>query len=177
MKAKALTLTGLCALIAALAVAAGGAAAGPPTVQPFHFDTTYATSACGMDNLVETDSGSGVFRIDASGTASFAGLGLELTLTNPANGKTIRLLETGTDSFSALIPNGDGTFTAHVTLSGMFKYSTVPGGPLKIGTGHVDFVLVFDSSLNMISSQVLHSGGSTPDTNFDPCPLIVSALT
>ena len=59
----------------------------------------------------------------------------------------------------------------------MFKYSTVPGGPLKIGTGHLDFVLVLDSSFNVISSQVLHSGGSTPNINFDPCPLIVSALT
>jgi hypothetical protein len=176
MHAKALTLAGLGALIAALAVAVGGAAAGPPTVQPFHFNTTYATSACGMDNLVETDRGSGVLKTDASGTASIAGLGLELTLTNLDNGKTIRLLETGTDSFSALIPNGDGTFTAHMTLSGMFKYSTVPGGPLKIGAGHLDVVLVLDSSLNVISSQV-HSGGSTPDTNFDPCPIIVSALT
>ena len=51
MHAKALTLAGLGTMIAALAVAAGGAAAGTPTVQPVHFNTTYATSACGMDNL------------------------------------------------------------------------------------------------------------------------------
>jgi hypothetical protein len=177
MHAKALTLAGLGALIAALAVAAGGAAAGTPTVQPVHFNTTFATSACGIDNLVETDSGSGVVKFDASGAASIAAGQLEVNVTNTANGKTARFLETGSNSGSALIPNRDGTFTVHLTFSGMFKYSALPGGPLKIGTGHLDVVLILDSSLNVISTQVLHSGGSTPDTNFDPCPIIVSALT
>jgi hypothetical protein len=177
MKAKILTFAGLCALAAALALPASGAAGTPPTVQPIHYTVTFPTSACGIDNLVETDKFSGISKIDASGDMSGAGIGLEFTLTNPANGKAVRYQQVGSGSASALIPNGDGTFTVYLSFNGMFKYSSLPGGPLESGEGSIAGVLVFDSSFNVISGHVLHSGGSTPINNNDNCPLIVSALT
>ena len=180
MKAKAFTLAGLCALAAALALPASGAAGSPPTVQPINFTSTFPTSACGIDNLIETDKESGVFKTDASGQMSGAGLGLEFTITNPATGKAVRYEQAGSGSAPSSPegnPNGDGTYTVHFTISGMFKYSILPGGqPLESGNGHYAVDAVLDSSFNVISIQV-HSGGSTPFNNNDPCPLIVSALT
>jgi hypothetical protein len=62
MKAKILTLVGLCALAGTLALPASGAAGTPPTVQPIHYTVTFPTSACGIDNLVETDKFAGVMK-------------------------------------------------------------------------------------------------------------------
>ena len=178
MHAKALTLAGLCALAAALALHASGAAGTPPTVQPINYTVTFTTSACGIDNLVETDKFTGVGTTDANGQMSSSGL-FEFTITNPANGKAVRFEETGTGTAPSApegYPNGDGTYTVHFALSGMFKYSSLPGGPLLSGSGHYAVDAVLDSSFNVISIQV-HSGGSTPFNNTDTCPLIVSALT
>jgi hypothetical protein len=180
MHAKALTLAALCALAAALALPASGAAGTPPTVQTVHFTSgPYTTSVCGIDNVVETDEEDGVFKTDANGQMSGGGLGLEETITNPATGKTVRYEQTGSGTAPSSPegnPNGDGTYTVHFALSGMFKYSSLPGGPLLSGSGHFAVDAVLDSSFNVISIQV-HSGGSTPLNNNDPCPLIVSALT
>lgn len=179
MHAKALTLAGLCALAAALALPASGAAGPPPTVQTVHFTSgPYTTSVCGIDNVVETDKQDGVFKTDANGQMSMGGLGEE-TITNPATGKTVRYHQTGSGTAPSSPvgnPNGDGTYTVHFALSGMFKYSSLPGGPLLSGSGHFALDAVLDSSFNVISIQV-HSGGSTPFNNTDNCPLIVSALT
>jgi hypothetical protein len=145
-------------------------------MQPIHYTVTFATSACGIDDLVETDKFAGVGTTDASGV-QFGGGTFEFTITNPATGKAVRYEQNGMGTAdSAPVPNGDGTFTVHFTLSGMFKYSSLPGGPLESGEGHVAVVAVLDSSFNVISFQA-HSGGSTPLNNNDPCPLIVSALT
>jgi hypothetical protein len=178
MKAKILTIAGLCALAAALALPASGAAGTPPTVQPIHYTVTFPTSACGIDNLVETDTFAGVFKTDASGDMSGNGIGYGFTLTNPANGKAVRYQQVGSYDMSAPIPNGDGTYTVYFNFNGMFKYSSLPGGqPLESGEGHSAAVILLDSSFNFISGQIVHSGGSGPGNNNDPCPLIVSALT
>jgi hypothetical protein len=179
MHAKALTLAGLCALAAALALPASGAAGTPPTVQTIHFNSgPYTNSVCGIDNVVETDQGDGVFKTDANGQMSGGG-NFEETITNPATGKTVRYEQTGMGTAPSApegYPNGDGTYTVHFALSGLFKYSSLPGGPLLSGSGHVGLDAVLDSSFNVISIQV-HSGGSTPLNNTDNCPLIVPALT
>jgi hypothetical protein len=178
MHAKALTIAGLCALVAALALPASGAAGTPPTVETVNYTVTFSTSACGIDNLVETDHSAGVMKTDPTGQMSMGGH-FEYILTNPANGKALKFEASGSgtapDSPDG-IPNGDGTYTFHFALSGMFKYSSLSGGPLESGSGHFAVVAVLDSSFNVISVRV-HSGGSTPGNNNDPCPLVVSALT
>ena len=171
MRAKALTIAGLFAIAAALALPASGAAGTPPTVQPINYTVSFTTSACGIDNLVETDHFAGVMKTDANGQMSMGGL-FVFTLTNPVNGKAVRFDETGSGTAPSSpegIPNGDGTYTFHFALSGMFKYSSLPGGPLLSGSGHFAVDAVLDSSFNVISIQV-HSGGSTPFNNTDNCP-------
>jgi hypothetical protein len=114
---------------------------------------------------------------DASGATTLgAGLGFYFTLTNPANGKAVKYLQTGS-GHSTVTANADGTFTVQFVFSGMYKYSSVPGGPLESGEGSQAGVIVLDASFNVISFQILHSGGSGPNNNNDSCPLIVSVLT
>ena len=119
----------------------------------------------------------GVSATDASGATTFGGgLGFYFILTNPANGKAVKYLQVG-GGHSTTTANADGTLTVQFLFSGMYKYSSVPGGPLESGEGSVAGVLVLDSSFNLISFQELHSGGSGPNNNNDPCPLIASALS
>jgi hypothetical protein len=176
MKARAITLSGLCALVAALALPASGAAGTPPTVQPINYTVTFTTSACGIDNLVETDHFAGVVKTDASGAAGLgAGLGYSFTLINPANGKGVRYLQTGSGHYT-MTTNPDGTHTIQFITAGNYKYSLLTGGPLLSGEGSQAGVILLDSSFNFISIQILHTGGSGPANNNDPCPLIVAAL-
>src|ERR671931_2577522 len=88
MKAKLITLAGLCTLAVAPAPPAAGVAATPPTVEHFHFTVgPQPATDCGIPTI-ET--------VTASGVDTILGGGVELNAysyeqvdTNPATGKTV----------------------------------------------------------------------------------------
>jgi hypothetical protein len=174
MKAKLLTLAGLCSLAVALAVPASGAAATAPTVQHFHFTTDpYDTNVCGVD-VIDVDTVSGMFLLSPSG-ATINAVDGKSVFTNPTSGKSITFMEAGAVKTSAPVDNGDGTFSVVFTGNGLTKISGLNGPPLDgIDGGSSTFLVTFDANGNVVSFDVLSIKGPHPAVG---CDLITAALT
>jgi hypothetical protein len=169
MQAKALALFGLCALAVALALPAAGVAS-HVTLAPT------PANICGID-VIQTETGSGVLKIVGSGVELNA-FEINLTWTNPANGKTVVLqgAELNEDTFASPINNGDGTISVFTKTAGVTKLTVPHGPPLSVNAGELTGILTLNATtFDFVSFQVLSSGGSTQDADF--CNTVVSALT
>jgi len=181
MKAKLLGLTGLCTVALALALPASSVATTPPIVQPVHYTVGPfdAGPVCGVPDVIEVYGADGVMKIDADGAVHSSGKVLWSTLTNPANGKVVTFKLTGSTTSSALVDNGDGTYTVKLRFAAETTYAVPQSGEHWITSGEFDAVLTLDSSLNVIAVGQTHSSadGSGPVVTTDSCPFINSALT
>jgi hypothetical protein len=176
MKAKALMIAGLCALVAALALPASGVAAPPPTVIHWHFTVSFPDdfNGCGIDGTTVM-TGTGVVQIDASG--AMLGFGeVSGTFTSWQSGKSIRFQTAELEKFSAPTDNGDGTLSLVLHGAGLInKVSVLNGPPLGVIAGERDLLVTVDAVTGIpVSFQVLHTGGSSGIVG---CDLIVPALT
>jgi hypothetical protein len=164
-KAKALTVVALCAL----AFPAAGVASHvtlPPTPE----------NICGID-VITTETGSGVLKIVGSGVELNA-FEIDLTYTNPANGKAVVLhgAELNEDTFSSPTDNGDGTISVFTKFAGVTKLTIPHGPPLAINAGELSARITVDATtLDFVSFQVLSSGGQPTGEDF--CSVVVAALT
>lgn len=126
MQVKVLTVAALCAL----AFPAAGVASHvtlPPTPE----------NICGID-VITTETGSGVLKIVGSGVELNA-FEIDLTYTNPANGKTVVLhgAELNEDTFSSPTDNGDGTISVFTKFAGVTTLTIPHGPPLAINAGEL----------------------------------------
>jgi hypothetical protein len=178
MKAKALTIAGLCTLAVALSFPASGVAATPPTVQHFHFTIgPSASTDCGIDTI-ETITASGVLTIVGSGVEVNA-YSIEYDDTNPATGKTVieRAAQLQKDTFSSPTDNGDGTISIFLKSAGMDQLRIPNGPPLSIqSAGEETGILTLNATtFEFVSFEPLSSGGLQSSTAY--CNVVVSALT
>lgn len=177
MKAKALTIAGLCGLVLALALPAGGVAATPPAVE--HFHNTFGpqpANDCGIDTI-ETITVSGMITIVGSGVELNA-YSYESADTNPATGKTVieRAGVLSTDTFSSPIDNGDGTISIFFKNAGMDQLRVPNGAPLSINAGEQTAVLTLNATTyEFVSFELLSSRGLQSSSDY--CSVVVSALT
>ena len=176
MKAKALTLGGLCGLVIALALPAGGVAA-TPTVNPLHGRDGGTFSICGLD-LTYDFSYSGASVIRPSGISLNAGQ-FRSVWTNPATGKSIVIHGTGMGTSSGPIDNGDGTISFIQRGSGTYIVKSANGAPLSLQAGTVTArVTVNATTGELVSAEFLHEAGQHGSEPADSsCDSIVAALT
>src|SRR5262245_52454715 len=165
MRAKTLIIAGLCGLVVALALAAGGVAATQP-VNHFHYTfSNEPSSLCGID-VVESGTVSGVFAIVGSGVALNA-YHYVATSTNPLNGKTVvdRYAVLDKNTFASPIDNGDGTMSVVTKSAGNGQLTLPNGPPLVTYAGQLTGILTFDASppYDFVSFRVLSSGGTRYD--------------
>jgi hypothetical protein len=176
MKAKALTVTALCALAIALSVPTAGLA-GAPTVTPFHGSEPGSLSICGLD-LKTTFDFTGVIVMKTSGASVNAG---EFTSvwTNPASGKSIMIH--GSEQFmnGAPIDNGDGTISFIGAANGAYIVKDTHGAPITIDAGRFTARVTLDAATGqLVSVERLSVAGNESDTPADSsCDTIVAALT
>jgi len=175
MKAKALTITGLCALAVALAVPAGGVAA-TPTVTQVKGSDSGTFSICGLD-LNYDFSASGVAIVKSSGVSLNAG---EFTSiwTNPATGKAIMIHGALMQTNGAPIDNGDGTISIIQSASGTYIVKATNGAPISLsaGTGAVRVTLNATTG-ELVSLEFLGVAGPHGPSADDSCDTLVPALT
>jgi hypothetical protein len=169
-------IAGLCALVAALALPAGGDAATPPTVIHWHFTVSFPDDfdGCGIDGMTVM-SAVGVVQVDASGAV--LGFGeASGTFTNSTTAKAIVFRTAELEKFSAPIDNGNGTLSLVLHGAGLINEVSLLNGPrLGVIAGERDLLLTVDAATGIpISFQVLHTGGSS---GLVGCDLIVPALT
>ena len=103
---------------------------------------------------------------------------IDLTYTNPANGKTVVLhgAELNEDTFSSPTDNGDGTISVFTKFAGVTKLTIPHGPPLAINAGELSARITVDAAtLDFVSFQVLSSGGQPTGEDF--CSVVVAALT
>jgi hypothetical protein len=177
MKAKLLTLTGLCAFAVALAVPASSAAV---SVQPFHStDSNPSFEICGLD--VKADfSTTGVLVFKSSGVSIGTG---EFTAvwTNPATGKSIMIHGGSMFMNSAPIDNGNGTISFVGSSGGTYIVKDAHGAPFSVSAGRFVARATFDATTGeLISVELLSVDGSPAPVNppaDSTCDSIVAALS
>ena len=175
MKAKALTIAGLCGLVVALAVPAAGIA-GTPTVTQVKGSDAGSFSICGLD-LTYDFSFSGVAIVKTSGVSLNAG---EFTSvwTNPATGKSIVIHGAQASMSGAPVDNGDGTISFVQSVNGSYMVKAANGPPLSLSAGRVTARITLDATTgDLISVELLSvDGPHSPPADSD-CAEIVGALT
>ena len=164
MKRKLLTLAGLCAVAAALAIPASAAAVG---VYTFHVDQSGTSDDCSFDVQYHfTANGAFIFK---AGGATLQASSFRAVNTNPANGKSVVLQGAGSGSTSAPIDNGDGTTSYLQTISGNSILKDANGAPISSGAGRVVYRVTIDTATgNFISAELLSIAG-TQNNNQDFC--------
>jgi hypothetical protein len=175
MKAKALTITGLCALAVALAVPAGGVAA-TPTVTQVKGSDSGTFSICGLD-LNYDFSFSGVAIVKSSGVSLNAG---EFTSiwTNPASGKAIMIHGSAAQTNGVPIDNGDGTITLIQSVSGNYLVKDKNGAPISLSAGTGTVRLTINATTGeLVSLEFLSGGGPHGPSADGSCDTLVPALT
>jgi hypothetical protein len=174
MKAKLLTLAGVCALAVALAVPASGAAV---TVQPFHGGESGPSQICGVD--INSDfSFTGVTVVKASGV-SLGPNEFRAVWTNLATGKSIVIQGANLGASGPPIDNGDGTVSFIGSSSGNYIVKDAHGAPISLDSGRVVARVTFDAATGaFISVESFSISGNETDTPADSsCGTIVQALT
>jgi len=177
MKAKVLSLAGLCGLMVALALPAAGTAA---TVEPFH--STFGpqpSTLCGIQGTEVTE----VFGVNVYDGHVFDRINayhFADTFTNPATGEWVEYVS-GVALKNTFVDNGDGTVTLHVWFSGNELIRSSSGGPPIGGilAGHTEGTVTFNATTGeLVSLQSLFSAGPEPDHSpAQVCGQIVAALT
>lgn len=176
MKAKALTIAGLCAVAIALAVPAAGLA-GTATVIPFHGNEPGSLDLCGL-HLDTTFHFNGVIVMKPSGASINAG---EFTSiwTNPATGKSIMVHGSVMFMNGPPVDNGDGTISFIGAGDGAYLVKDTHGAPISIDAGRTTTRVTFDAATGaFLSVQLLSVAGNQSDTPADSsCDTLVPALT
>jgi hypothetical protein len=175
MKAKALTIAGLCALAVALATPAGGVAA-TPTVIPFTGSDSGTFSLCGLDLNYDFRT-SGVFVVKTSGVSLATGQFTSIW-TNPATGKSIMIHGAQLQTNGAPIDNGDGTISFIQSGDGTYLVKDTSGAPISLSAGSVTAKITFDATTGeLVSVELLSLAGPHSPAADSSCDSIVAALT
>lgn len=179
MRARALTIAGLCALAIALALPAAGVAANPPTVEPFHFTIGPTPgNLCGIDgtDLITAD---GVNVLTGQVWDRINAYHFTDTFTNPATGKWVEYVS-GNVFKNIFVENDDGTTSFYIWSSGDELIRQSNGPPIGGNdAGHTEGVITFDTTTGEpISFQILFYAGPLADHSPSTvCGQIVAALT
>jgi hypothetical protein len=173
-------VTGLMTLVA---VWLAGAPAGAATPQVFHTQVSVSLTnidVCGftVDSVVQ---GTDTFEVffDQSGNASSQDqTHVVSTLTNEANGKVVRVAQSGRDRTSSPVANRDGTLTFTDTLTGIdIRVYTSASNTLVKDAGFLSLVSTTDSQGNLLSQQVIEHGQHPFAGDFTVfCDAIASAI-
>jgi len=172
---KVSALVTIAAALVLMGLTASSAAAAPPFIEHTHFTSEpFTDNICGID-VVGVVTVSGFFLEFASG-ASVGGGEATTVLTNPESGKSITFKNAGVSVSGSPIDNGDGTYTAVVTVNGLSpKISELNGPPLGVDTGSITWLVTFDTATGeFISAELLSIKGPRPVTE---CDVFVAALT
>jgi hypothetical protein len=173
MKAKALTIAGLCALAVALAIPASGAAATTIQVK----GTGHSSGElCGLsvDNNYRFTA---VLVFKANGAELQHGEFKEVW-TNTANGKSIVLQGSFGSSTGAPIDNGDGTISFLGALTGSYIVKAVNGAPITVDAGRQLVRVTLDAATgDFVSVEFLSIAGPHPFSADGSCDSIVALLT
>lgn len=179
MSRSTLTSVLLAAVIALVALPASALAAKP--VEKFHdnFSDTFSDELCGIpvdgvavgvDNFFLYANG------DFKDTAS-----VRVTITNPANGKSIIISNAGQVTGTALVDEAAGTVTFVTTFKGLpEKIQTAHGAVLLRDAGIAVFTEVFDLATGDPISSDVSIKGPHPDLESDFalfCEVITPALS
>lgn len=158
------------AAVTALSLAGSSAAIGASQIGHDHFTSDpYADNWCGID-------GTSVDRVVANYTAdgSRASAHIVTTFTAAASGKSMEIIESGTQKESAPVDNGDGTYSITFTSAGQSPVFRLPGGIQFHDNGLVVGVATFDSATDdFISFDIVKVAGPRPAG----CAAIVAALS
>src|SRR5579864_4939337 len=174
MKRKALTFAGLCAITAALAIPATGTADPGATIYAGRFVLPPGPfNMCGIDGTGSLTL-TGVTKFDADG-AILRGGDTVLSFTSAATGKTIEWQTAGTEQYTTMVDNGDGSVTFTVHAAGInFRVFQPQGPPQQVLAGERDVLITANYTTGDETDVTLHSAGSPfglPD-----CGPILAAL-
>lgn len=174
MRARAMTMVVLGALVTALALSGAGAAAvGQPVWSGHVTFGPIPDNECGIDGTSIVTI-SGITKVDATGATLQHG-NVVYTFTSSAAGKSLDFHTSETEKTTALTDNGDGTYSFLLHGSGLVGKVSVPNGPpLDVRAGERDILFTFDANGDPISQQWLHIGG---EAGLVSCDLIVPALS
>ena len=173
MKAKALTIAGLCALAVALAIPASGAAA--TTIQVNGAGHS-SGELCGLS--IDND-----YRFNA--VLVFKANGVELdhghfqdVWTNTATGKSIVIQGSLGVTTGAPIDNGDGTISFLQALTGNYMVKALHGAPITLDAGRLLARVTLDAATgDLVSVEFLSIAGPHPFAADGSCDSIVALLT
>jgi len=179
MKAKGLTIAGLCALAIALAFPAAGIAATPTvTHTEFHISGT-GYPICGLYVDYQVSS-AGVDLIRASDGVELGGGYFTSIWTNPASGKSIMIHAGGGGNMTTPgVDNGDGTVSFIQTSDNVYLIKSANGAPISLGAGRAVVKVTVDAVTgDFISVELLSvSGTSTGPPADSSCDTLLAALT
>ena len=172
----------LIASIAALAVVPGTALGAQPVAQFHdHFTDSFSSEICGIPvdvDVVGTDN----FFLYADGSAKDTN-SVRQTFTNPVNGKSVVLSNSGQLSFAtAIIDEEAGTITFLNSYRGLPEKIQTAGGPVLLrDAGIITFANTFDLVTgDFISTEVIINNGPHPEADSDFtlfCEVISGALS
>jgi hypothetical protein len=175
MKARTLTIAGLCAVAVALALPAGSIAAAP-SVTPIHGSQSGTFSLCGLD-LAFQFSFSGVAVVSSSGASLDAGQFTSIW-TNLASGKTLVIHGAQAGKTTAATDNGDGTISFLQAADGLYLVKAANGGPISLQAGRMTARITIDATTgNLVSVELLSVDGPHSLPADSSCDSIVAALT
>jgi len=175
MKAKALTIAGLCALAVALAIPAGGVAA-TPTVIPLNGSDSGTFSLCGLDLNYDFRT-AGVLVVKAGGV-SLAASQFTSIWTNPTSGKAITIHGAELQTTGAPIDNGNGTISFVQSGDGTYLVKNTSGSPISHSAGSFTAKVTIDATTGeLVSVELLSLAGPHGPSVDSSCDSIVAALT
>jgi hypothetical protein len=177
MKIKLLTLMGLCALTAALALPAAGVAATPPVTHDHssYSGTGYPICGLSIDYQVR---GTGFDLIRKNDGVELTGGSFTAIWTNPASGMSIMLHTAGQGAVYPAVDNGDGTISFIQTSSGVDLVKSTNGPPISLTGAHIVWEITFDNATNVVSMDLLSFSGTTTGPSVDSsCDSLLAALT
>ena len=169
----------LAAALAALVVATSALAAKP--VERFHnnFTDTFSDVVCGIpvDGVAVGVDTFVLFADDSFRDTS----SVRVTLTNPANGKSVQISSAGQITGTAVVDEAAGTVTFVTTFKGLpEKIKTPNGGVLLRDAGIAVFTEVFDLETGDVISSDVSIKGPHPDLESDFalfCQVVIPALS
>jgi hypothetical protein len=176
-----LSLRQALAAVFALAVVLPAAALAAKPVERFHdnFRDTFSDEVCGIpvDGAVVGVDNFIVYADDSFKDTS----SVKTTLTNPENGRSVRISNAGQVTGTAIIDEEAGTITFMTTFKGLpEKIQTLHGPVLLRDAGVITFVETFDLETgDLISTDVLINGPHPEaESDFEAfCEVVTGALT
>jgi hypothetical protein len=118
----------------------------------------YADNWCGIDGT-SVDQGVVNYTLDGSRTS----LHVVTTFTATASGKSMEIVDSGLQTQSSPVDNGNGTYSVTFVTAGTSPLILLPTGKPVVDTGFLEAVATFDTTTgDFVGFEIVKQAGSRP---------------